>query len=365
MTNIITFQPAVRAPVLQQSRQQNLRALIAGLSQNRRLPDDVFWLKENAELLGVLAATDASLGYDDLAPYADFYAQIDEKLRFFPQYYRFYLSLCLDLEDLGVEGNKGEALCHWVARQGLAEAELSDLQRGEACRLLTRRGAGDRLAHSALADRLRAFTERAATFALPNKKAAYELTHIVFYLSDYGRTDPELSDAALTSLEFAGVLACLDQNHDLLAEVCTALTFAGVTPSPIWTEAIAKHHSQIVPTAGAADHPMQDAFHPYLMTGWAQDVLGGASFEAPVPDGQFHFRSTTAPSSALRPLSECLFDLGNSRSGDWQGMRGRVMPYLDPQSRDILENAESSTSKFDAFFQGFARASDHWAARAS
>lgn len=359
MTNIISFQP-----VTQHSRADNLRTLMAGLAQDRRLPDDVFWLKENAELLGVLAATQAPLSAADLVPYAEFYTQIDEKLRFYPQYYRFYLSLCLDLEDLGFEGNKGEALCHWAAKKGLAQAELSDLQRGEACRLLARRGASETLADSALTGRLRQFIERAATFALPNKKAAYELTHIVFYLSDYGKTDPELSNAALTSLEFAGVLACLDQNHDLLAEVCAALKFAGITPSPIWTQAVALAHAQIVPTAGTPKYPVQDAFHPYLMTGWAQAVLGGASFEASVPDGPVQFVSSIAPSSALRSLSECLYDLGAQRSSDWSGMRGRVMPYLDQQSCEILQTAEASTTKFDAFFEGFARANDHWASKA-
>ena len=59
---------------------------------------------------------------------------------FFPQYYRFLLGLCLDLEDLGIGGQKGSKLVQWVADQGLARAELSDLQRAEARRLCLRRG---------------------------------------------------------------------------------------------------------------------------------------------------------------------------------------------------------------------------------
>jgi hypothetical protein len=87
-----------------------------------------------------------------------------------------------------------------------------------------------------LNDRLLHFINCAETFALPNKKAAYELTHIVFYLSEYGRRDPHLDNRAIQSLNFVGILAYLDQNADLLAEVCIALRYAGQAPSKIWED---------------------------------------------------------------------------------------------------------------------------------
>ncbi len=352
MTNIVAFRPKPRS-----NRAHNLTALLAGLAGCRRRADDVFWLKENAEALSVLAATGTTLLPGALTPYEEFYDGIEEKLRFYPQYYRFFLSLCLDLEDLGIGGSKGASLCRWAASTGLAGAELSDLQRAEAQRLLSRRGAATPLGEGELGQRLRAFIARADTFALPNKKAAYELTHIVFYLSEYGRVDPRLDEEALTSLEFAGVLAFLDQNHDLLAEVCVAMRYAGRDPSPIWTQAVTDAHAAILPTATPLDNAAQDAYHPYLVTGWAQLVLAGAGFEAPVPEGALHFAAEHVASGALRPLSECLLDLGQLRSSEWDGMRGRVIPYLDQHSRHILHQAEASTSKFDAFFRGFARVS--------
>ena len=351
MSNVISFRPA---PVI--SRTENLAALLQGVSEGRRPKDDVFWLKENAELLGVLAATSEPLAADALAPYADFYDGIEEKIGFYPQYYRFFLSICLDLEDLGMPGNKAEALCNWVASTGLAQSELSDLQRAEARRLLARRGAAKSVSEGALGERLRHFVERYETFALPNKKAAYELTHIVFYLSEYGKCDPELSTAARTSLEYAGVLAYLDQNHDLLAEVCTALHFAGGTPSDIWSDAVSLSHLNMRPTLEMPASPMADAYHAYLVTGWAQLVMDAPGFEAEVPLGPLFFASDMMSSSALRPLSECLYDLGTGRSGDWSGMRGQVIPYLDPATSAVLQRAEASTDKFDAFFEGFARA---------
>ncbi len=353
MSNVISF-PVTTAPV---DRATTLSALIEGVATRRCLPDDVFWLKENAELLGVLAATAPDLAPEALAPYADFYDRIEDKLKFYPQYYRFFLSICLDLEDLGMAGQKGEALCHWAARSALAQAELSDLQRAEAQRLLARRGAAHPSPADGLGSRLRDFTERAATFALPNKKAAYELTHIVFYLSEYGRRDPELSQAALTSLEFAGVLAYLDQNLDLLAEVCTALRFAGVTPSPVWTRAVARGHGGVRLAAGDRAQGAADAYHLYLVTGWALMVEGQGGFDQSVPTGgTLHFAASEMPGGALRSLSETLFGLGAGRSANWNGMRGRVISCLTQENRDVLQAAEASTDKFDAFFAGFARA---------
>ncbi|KIN64828.1 hypothetical protein Z946_3721 [Sulfitobacter noctilucicola] len=352
MTNIVTFRPAPRV-----DRTQNAAQLLAGLAQGRRTADDVFWLKENAEALNAINASGVALPPEALGVYAEFYDGIEEKVRFYPQYYRFFLSLCLDLEDLGMSGNKGRGLCRWAAAAGLADAELSDLQRAEARLLLARRNAADAPGEGALGDRLRQFMRRGDTFALPNRKAAYELTHIVFYLTDFGRNQIALGEEEVTSLEYTGVIAFLDQNYDLLAEVCLALSYIGQTPSPIWTQAVATAHGHIVPCIGEGAVTAKDAYHTYLVTGWMQATLSNSGFEADVPAGKLHFAAHGQAPSALRPLSECLADLGVLRSGDWDGMRGRVIPYLGAQSRNILQQAEASTDKFDRFFRGFARAS--------
>jgi hypothetical protein len=344
MNNIVAF-PFKTAQAV--ARPQDVATqLLSGFGAHRRPLDDVFWLKENAEILGILAATDTDLSDAALEVYAPFYDQIEERLQFFPQYYRFLLSICLDLEDLGMPGDKG-------AKSGAAEAELSDLQRAEARRLLNRRGAAKSPAQGALGARLNAFMGRSHTFAMPNKKAAYELTHIVFYLSEYGRKPLALSPEALTSLEYAGVLAYLDQNTDLLAEICAALRFAGQTPSVIWEEAVATAHHDIIPVPEPVG---QDAYHAYLVTGWAQKIAGHAAFTAPVPEGAVYFTAGAPQGSVLRPLSACLYDLGAERSADWGQMRGHVLSYLSPKGHEVLVHAEGSTKVFDAFFEGFARA---------
>ncbi|MEM6941081.1 MAG: hypothetical protein AAF943_07215 [Pseudomonadota bacterium] len=352
MSNVVAF------PRLKKRDQLDMRtALCRGIAETRRPVDDVFWLKENAELLGMLASSGQTLPGEALRPYQRFYDEIEEKLRFYPQYYRFFVSMCLDLEDLGMDGCKGLSLCRWAAAVGLAEAELSDLQRAEARRLLARRGAAKPAAAGRLGARLRAFIERPSTFALPNKKAAYELTHIVFYLSEYGTVDPLLSPLAITSLEYLGVIAFLDQDHDLLAEVCLALCYAGHVPSTIWMDAVAVAHARITPSPEPALALNADGFHAFLVTGWALREARLPAFEADLGHVPLYFRDPGRDASALRPLSECLYSLGALRSSKWTGMRSRVMPYLDPKTRDILQRAEESTSDFGAFFEQFARAS--------
>lgn len=350
MTNVIHFMRQ------KQTGTSGIAGLSAMFANHRRAQGDVYWLKENAEWLGILASRRGDVPDAAVMPYEAFYASIPGQLEFFPQYYRFFLSLCLDLEDLGLGDAQGEALCEWVAQRGLPQAELSDLQRAEAVRLLARRGAGRE--DPALVERLHGFMARPETFALPNKKAAYELAHIVFYLSDYGRRDPALGKAAIRSLEYAGILAFLDQNTDLLAEICAALRFAGATPSPVWERLICTAHGHCT-FSGAAQGQLGDGYHGYLVTGWLAQLTGEACFSQAVPAGQVTIFSAPEGLGPLRQMSEIMFEMGANRSTDWSKMRRSLMADLSPEDQGILEAAEHSISCFDTFFEGFARAGGH------
>lgn len=329
-------------------------ALMASFAQHRRFGDDVFWLKENAELLNIMECTGLALDDGALAPHRGFYAQVEKRLGFFPQYYRFLLSICLDLEDLGMPGNKGEALAHWIAREGLADAELSDLQRAEARRLMLRRGVDPLPEDGGLNARLHGFIDRAETFAMPNKKAAYELTHIVFYLSEYGRRDPQLSQAALRSLEFAGILAYLDQNSDLLAEICVALRYAGAEPSQVWESWLEREtHRFMVQTGPQVS--TQDDYHDYFVCNWLMAVSGRDAFFKEAEAERMAFFRAEPYAAPLREISECMFRMEDNRSGDWQAMRPVIKQSLSEIGNDILTEAEHSTDLFEDFFAGFAR----------
>ncbi len=350
MSNVIRL----NVPPQRQGLATRHAATIDCFANHRRFGDDVFWLKENAELLNILECTGAELEATALAPHQKFYGEIEKRLGFFPQYYRFLLSICLDLEDLGFDGHKGEALCHWVAQQGLAEAELSDLQRAEARRLLNRRGCTLGNGDQGLDARLHAFISRPETFAMPNKKAAYELTHIVFYLSEYGRRDPELSDTAVTSLEYAGILAYLDQNADLLAEICVALRYAGCQPSQIWEDWLERETHRFDVEIGQ-NVAVSDNYHDYFVCNWLLAQSGRDSFVKPASFDRMSFTRPAAFAGPLRDMSECIFGLQENRSDDWTIMRPMVEDALTEIGNDILIEAQESSEKFADFFAGFAR----------
>lgn len=329
---------------------------MAQVATCRRGPEDVFWLKENAELLNVLECTVAKPDAGGIAHYGAFYEEIGRRIAFFPQYYRFFLSLCLDLEDLGLPGTKGEALCAWVADRGLAGAELSDLQRAEARRLCLRRGVDPLSADQGLDDRLRAFARRTETFALPNKKAAYELTHIVFYLSEYGRRDPNVDDEIALSLHHAGTLAFLELNIDLLSEVCIALRFARRTPPPQWEAWLADQAMRFrVSAAGPGAAPADD-YHPWLMLNWLMALSDRGGFAHEMPEGTVLFAAPAPAAGPLRELSDSIYRMGGHRSPHWPEMRERVGESLSDAALAVLEAAETAVD-FNIFFRGFARAS--------
>ncbi|SHJ90246.1 hypothetical protein SAMN05444000_11530 [Shimia gijangensis] len=349
MTNIVQL----NVPSRRQPASERHGALMHSFASFRRFGDDVFWLKENAELLNILECTGAQVDDDALTAFAGFYDKVENRLQFFPQYYRFLLSICLDLEDLGIPGDKGAALVKWVADQGFAQAELSDLQRLEARRLMARRGVDPLAGDTGLEDRMRSFIARSATFSMPNKKAAYELTHAVFYLSEYGRKDPMLDAETRTSLEFTGLLAFIEQNADLLAEICIALRFGGFDVPEVWETWLLRHTHRFDVQTDQKTTPNDD-YHEFLVCNWMLSVTGHQPFAKTLKSERMAFFRPDGVSGPLRELSECMFKL-TDRSDDWETMRPVVLDHLSEDAQAVMSWAETSSDKFSAFFQGFAR----------
>ena len=351
MTNVIHLTPPSRI----NPQEARLGALLSCFADHRRHRDDVFWLKENAEVLSILEATGTRPGDAALDAYAEFYQTVEKRLRFFPQYYRFFLSITLDLEDLGVQGDHGERIVDWACAQDLPRAELSDLQRMEAQRLMARRDVTPKGCDPTLEDRVRYFMARSETFALPNKKAAYELSHLVFYLSEYGRCDPQLDADAKRSLHFAGILAFIEQNADLLGEICIALHFAGEMPPQLWTDWLTRETSLFTITDGSSVS-VQDDYHEFLVCNWHQAMIGDAAFAKGFVDDRMRFDHSVYRATPMREMSEAMFSLDDARSGDWISMRLQMEDRLSPEAMQVLEQAETSSQHFEAFFHGFARA---------
>lgn len=350
MTNVISLPR--RKPT--RTKATRSAALARCFARERRGPDDVFWLKENAEFLNIAECT--GLERDDtlLEPYQEFYQQAAERIEFFPQYYRFLTSITLDLEDMGMRGDMGALLCAYVRSTGRVEAELSDLQRAEAHRLLARR---DEAVPDldALTERLHRFISQPASFALPNRKAAYELTHIIFYLSEYGRHDPQIDERAVKSLHFAGIIAYIEQNADLLAEICVALRYAGMAPPKIWetwiTQVVRGFEISARPTASQHDN-----YHEYFVANWACAAQGGDSFSGEYNGLEQGFHNRTVPLGALHSLSGALLDQGPRRSSDWEQMKNPLLNTTAPDIAEFIQGAAGSTPLFAEFFGYFARA---------
>lgn len=365
MANILQFPGKENA----QTGAERYGRLLECFSAYRRTREDVFWLKENAELLNILECT--GIGAADLPKIADsrlaaltsLYQDAARQLSFFRQYYRFHLSICMDLEDLGLVKTgagsagalDGEGMARWVSEQGLPGQELSDLQRAEAQRLLARRNIG--CPFPGLDGRLHHFIEGAENFALPNRKAAYELTHILFYLSDYGRRDPGVAPRAVQSLINAGLVAYLDRDADLLAEVCIALRYAGETPPSGWEGWLNRHCRGFAihaVDASRAPVPQQDDYHMFLVCNWHQAVSGGRAFAQHVPQGALHLQQPRQ-NGILGALSQAVFAAG-SASADWEILRSQIAAALSEEDYQILTEVEASAPDFGAFFESFARA---------
>jgi hypothetical protein len=345
---------ALNARQHRQPLSERLGRHAALFAEKRRVESDVFWLKENAEFLNILEATDCAFDAEQaLVAYKNVYCDLDARLAAFPQYYRFILSIALDLEDLGMPGQHANRMCDWARRMDLPGAELSDLQRAEAQRLLARRGMAR--PDPALMMRLHRFMSRTETFALPNRKAAYELTHIAFYLSEYGRRDPGLSAEAIQSLTFAGLLAYLDQNIDLLSEICIALRYAGRQPSSLWEGAVMAAVKSANVTSLGDEQAMsltQDSYHEYFVGTWLAALAGAPIMPAILPDGAARIDIPARDARPLRKMSRALSDM---KTDDWAVAKRHLLTLMEEDEIRVLEAAETSTTQFGVFYQVFAR----------
>ena len=333
------------------ARVQDVDALLSAFVDRRRAGDDVYWLKENAELLRLLVVTDTAVDCDALAHYETFHSTCASRLQFFPQYYRFILSIIRDLELLGYGQRLFERLADHVRQQNLMSGELSDLQRLEADWLLESRH------DSALCERIAAFCGNAAFFAVPNRKAAFELTHAVFYASRYGAVEPTWLGDVSTSLYNAGMVALLDNDMDLLAEVAVALQFSGSEPPFYWQQVLCSAHEKIQAEPTGRCVPGTDYYHEALTLGWAATLSGRALFANgfAASDCVFARQERARQPSPLRELSQALWQSGDGRSASWEHFLAGGGQQLSDRTRASVHALDASCAEFPGFFQAFSR----------
>ena len=349
MSNVLSFGRS--EPV---GHRATIPALIDLFAQRRRRRHDPFWLKENAELLQILVATGARVDGGMLAPLAERMRDLMAEVEFFPQYYRMYLSIAVDLAALGAKDVPLAELADFVMRNQLHAAELSDTHRGEALLLLRRAGVTDAV-DPALDARLARIATNARAFCLPNRRAAYDLTHIVFHQSDYGRLPLARCADRRLSLIYAGMVAWLEDNLDLLAEVAIALRLSGeAVPAP-WQAAICKGAVAIrYEAASPQTAGFDDAYHQFFVLNWASAILGQGAFGGFVPANAVILRQPLGNAAPLTELSMALLEMGAARGPDWAQMRWRLWPNLSAITRDRIAVLEEMT-EFTGFFAEFAR----------
>ncbi|MDG2341307.1 MAG: hypothetical protein P8L32_08950, partial [Paracoccaceae bacterium] len=245
-------------------------------------------------------------------------------------------------------------LSEWARDRMLPHGELSDLQRLEARRLMIRRDVEPFPNDPGLEDRVRGFCRSTDFFAIPNKKAAYELTHAIFYLSAYGKKDPNIDQATIDSLLNVGILAMLEQNNDLVAEVCIALRYANQTPPTYWENWLRRdRRGYVVEHEG---HFIGDDYHSYFMAFWQEATARKPLFTDKYTDGPMAFFREIPDCVPLRDLSKVLLGLEGERTGDWDVLQPLVEKTLAENSLAVLNTVQESTPRFEAFFESFARA---------
>jgi len=333
---------------------------ISAFAQTRNKGLNFSFLKENGELLSIIRSSGMGLEPRSLELYSDFYDNVLTLCELYPPFFRFFLAIILDLEALGMPGDKGEVLSDYVLKRDLFDHETSDTRRWEIVNLLARTGRTPNYTfdtREALEDRARGFFHNPDRFIKFNRPLFYDLTHIIFFWTNYGQLKMEAYPELLKSLTNIGLLAFLDNDYDLLAEVCLCFEFVGEkAPDSFYTACSDGRYSirvEYLETEEFPNGPPQDEYHIYLVLNWLFQFTGKPAFTEAMGSKMPVFRKREAPNSALGALSHRLHSsILSRREGQF---------YIPLKSRDILSRpqhmqlsmAAIATPQFDEFFDKF------------
>ena len=297
------------------------------------------YLKENGELLSIAQSSGLTLSDRSLNLYRQTYDNLVRFNALYPAFIRFFWAIALDLERLGLEGDIGDQLTELVLEDKLIDFETSDTRRWEYVNLLGYRGMKPNFTSDslpALEARTWAFFNAPNRFVKFNRPLFYDVTHIIFFWTDYGRINLTPSDALMTSLSYMGLLCFLDNDFDLLAEVCLCFEFLGQLPPKAWLEACYKAQDQI--TLVGVDGGLSpqdralDEYHIYIVMNWLKAYNQGAGFSEQMPKGTPLFLHSPDNRSTLSVLSANIHE---------QVMIGRSL-YLPDSSRTVFNASQDA-----------------------
>jgi len=268
------------------------------------------FFKENGELLSITSNLGCLADPRALDAYQEFYDNASILMECYPQYYRFFLGIVLDLENLGLQGNMGATLCEMTSDKSLLFYDTSDLRRMEAILLLSNRReltANEQDLRTSTYNNINNFIARPEHFTKFNRPFFYDLTHFIFYLTDYGRNPFPLENSPLECLHYIGLLALLDNDEDLLAEVAICLNYMGHEIPSFWDKELTgfKNKIRIVydETVQSALNPAVDEYHSYFVLNWYYGVIGQDIFTERFNGRTPNFALPPKPTSLLSKIS--------------------------------------------------------------
>ncbi|MBL4853594.1 MAG: hypothetical protein JKY25_05065 [Robiginitomaculum sp.] len=317
------------------------------VQRNREL--SFAYLKENGELLSIAASSGLLLEPAALEHYRSFYDDALNTCEFFPQYFRFILAIVMDLEDLGYQGTTGEKICDYVVSQGYLDYETSDTRRLEILTLLARRrpeGDIEREYREKLIESIDKFISKPDHFIKFNKPLFYELTHFIFFLTNYGQNTIPLKNPPIECLTNVGILALLDDDVDLLAEICICFKFLGEKPPVFWEKYVENALSEITTSFDAsvtsALNSATDEYHAYFMMNWLLALRKLPTFTENFNGRPPYFSLPEKEPSVLPILSDALYKTQIAKTMSPEQCSATLLT-LSPSNKTLLSDALAST----------------------
>lgn len=315
------------------------------------------FLKENGELLAIANSIGLALPDNALELYEELYEKIDKLCYLYPPFYRFFMAIALDLEDLGMPGRKGEELLDYVVKHNFYTADTSDTRRMEIINLLARR---DRLpnfgmdSQESLFERVIAFLEQTERFIKFNRPLFYDVTHLVFYITNYGINPIPQSDKILQSLNHIGMLAYLDNDIDLLSEVCICYAFLKHPVPELWFKASQTGLRNIdvsyIDPEDVRSSPPADDYHIYFVNSWLMGLSGKEALHESyknigVPIFTYHKNVKSTLSKIFQVLHPIILEQSSAKPP----RPLKALEFLSVEDTIHLQTALSSSASGDKF----------------
>ena len=312
------------------------------------------FLKENGELLAIANSSGLTLSSNSLELYAELYEKIDKLCYLYPPFYRFFMAIALDLEDLGMPGKKGAELLDYVVKHQFYSADTSDTRRMEIINLLARRGREPNFvidSKEALLNRVVCFFKQPERFIKFNRTLFYDFTHLMFYITDYGNLPFTHSPEIFESLNHIGMLAYLDNDIDLLAEVCLCYGFLKSPAPEIWVNACVGGLRNIdisyINREQVIGAPVDDDYHIYFVNSWLMLSIGKEAFQEDYNNSVPVFTHQKENKSTLSKIFQVLHPIIME---DMPKRPMKAFEFLSVEDNIQLQTALASSPNSENFF---------------